>query len=141
MKRSLSKINVVGLDTNIFIYHFHNNPDFTSYTDKIFNLLVENKIKVVTSLITLIELLSFKAPHDRLRRLKESFEQLPNLTVFPVDESMALKIAEIRREYGFRLPDSIQLATALLGKAQVFISNDQKLKKFQEVKIIPLGKI
>lgn len=33
-----------------------------------------------------------------------------------IDHNLALEAAEIRRGYGFRLPDAIQLATALSAK-------------------------
>ena len=47
--------------------------------------------------------------------------------------------AEVRREYGFRLPDSIQLATALHSKSQAFVTNDRRLKKFKELPAILLS--
>ena len=64
---------------------------------------------------------------------------MPNLNIIDVDYKIALEAARIKREYKFRLPDSIQLATALIGKAQAFVTNDQRLKKFQELPIVMLS--
>ena len=58
-----------------------------------------------------------------------------------VDRTITVEAARIRREYGFRLPDSIQLATALFGKANALITNDERLKKFKELKVINLKDI
>lgn len=134
--KTLGKFKLIGLDTNIFIYHLHQNPQFTSFTDTIFNTLAENKITAVTSLITLIELLSFNAPSSKLKELEENFKTTPNLTILDVDHKIAIEAARIRREEGFRLPDAIQLATAMQSKTQAFVTNDQKLKNFKKLQII-----
>lgn len=57
-----------------------------------------------------------------------------------VDRDVAREAAAIRRKYGFRLLDAVQLATAKLNKAQIFVSNDKGLQKFKELKVIALGK-
>lgn len=41
----------------------------------------------------------------------------------------------------FRLPDSIQLATAKLNKAKAFITNDERLKSFKELKVVLIKEI
>ncbi|OGE64802.1 hypothetical protein A3I48_01575 [Candidatus Daviesbacteria bacterium RIFCSPLOWO2_02_FULL_36_7] len=60
------------------------------------------------------------------------------MEIYQVDEKIAVESARIRRKYSFRLLDSIQLATALYAKAQAFITNDDRLKKFKELKVILL---
>lgn len=137
----LKNKKVIALDTNIFIYQFHDYGSLTLRAGKIFSSITENELKTITSIITLTELLSFKAPVSKIKELKEAFLQIPNLNVFEVDEGIALEAAKIRRKYGFRLPDSIQLATAKINRAKVFISNDQRLKKFKGVKVILLTEV
>lgn len=138
-RTNIKKFTLVGLDTNIFIYHFHQRSPFTTFTDVIFNALAENKLNAVTNLITLIELLSLKTQTGKIKELEEAFDTTPNLKVFGVDRDIAIEAAKTRRKYGFRLPDSVQLATALKAKAQAFISNDERLKIFKELPIILLG--
>jgi predicted nucleic acid-binding protein len=136
---SLKNFKQVALDTNIFIYHFHEYPQLTDLADIVFTYLAENRLKAVTSLITLIELLSLKAPESVINELKNAFYSTPNLSVLTIEQNIAIEAARIRRGYGFRLPDSIQLATALIGKAQAFVTNDQRLKKFQQLPIVLLS--
>lgn len=128
----------VGLDANIFSYHFHQDPLFGPLTKEIFDLLSLNRLRAVTSIITLIEILSVKASSVKIKGLKKLFSEIPNLAVVEVDEEIADKTALIRRNYGFRTPDAIQLATALRAKAKVFITNDETLKKLKELKVILL---
>ena len=66
---------------------------------------------------------------------------IPNLEFISIDHRLALEASRIRRKYGFRLPDSIYLATAIFGKADAFVTNEEKLKKFKDLKIILLKDI
>lgn len=137
----IGKFKKIGLDSNIFIYHFEENPEFVQKTQIIFGRLSLNKLKAVTSIISIIEALSYPSPPDVLKGIEEGFKTLPNLATLEVDHNIALEAARIRREYKFRLPDSVQLATAKLSKAQAFVSNDERLKRFTELKIILLSQL
>ncbi len=123
------------LDTNIFIYFFQQEKILGEKAKKIFELLVDDKAKGVTSIITQIELLSIKASPQSLEHLFSLFLETPNLTVENITPEIAIESARIRREYGFRVPDAIQLATAVLAKADTFITNDKRLSQFKEIKV------
>lgn len=135
----ISRLKLVGLDSNLFIYHFEQNPDFVTSTSLVFSRLASRKLQAVTSVVSIIETLSFPSPEDVAWAILESFDTIQNLTVVDVDKKVAVEAARIRREYKIRLPDAIQLATAKLFKAQAFITNDDHLKNFTELKIIPLN--
>src|SRR4030042_2402471 len=106
--KAIKKFNLVALDTNIFIYHYQGSSIFAPQSAQIFDLLTTIKLQAITSIVSLIELLSFKASADKIRELREAFEQTPNLTVFEVNKEIAIEAAEIRRAYGFRTADAIQ---------------------------------
>lgn len=136
------KNKLVSLDSNIFVYYFESNPEFGICVKEIFLLLEKNKLKAVTSVTTLIELLSRKELDDhQLDLLRERFSTVPNLQTFDINEELALEAARIRREYKFKMPDAIQLATAINQKAQAFITNDDGLKKFKEIKVLLLSEV
>ena len=99
-------------------------------------MLSTDKLKAVTSFITLTEILSVKASPAKIKELEKLFLDTPNLSTFEVNQEIAVNAAKIRRKYGFRLPDAIQLATAKLNKAKAFISNDERLKRFKELNVI-----
>lgn len=129
-------LKTVGIDTNIFIYYYQAHPEFGPKVKAWFEDIEGNKLRGVASIISKTELLSLKRPNSGLSKLKDQFESTPNLTVYYVDDRIALKAAELRRKYGFRLPDAIQLATAIVAKARAFLTNDDRLKKCKEIKII-----
>src|SRR5476651_2670058 len=116
----------VALDTHIFIYYYEQNPQYFIKAEEILKKLQDNKSKAITSIVTLIELLSFPSlGEQKVKELQEHFLLTPNLAVFDVNQIIALDAARIRREYHFRISDSIQLATAKQAKVDLFITNDQ----------------
>lgn len=131
----------VGLDANIFSYHFHQDPIFGPTAKEIFDFLSLDRLRGVTSIITLIEILSVRAPLFKIKGLKKLFSETPNLTIVEVNEEIASRAAEIRRTYGFRTPDAIQLATAVYSKAKVFVTNDEKLIKFRRIKVLLISSL
>lgn len=126
---------VVGLDSNIFIYHFQRHPEFGPVAKKVIKAIAKKQDQGVTSIISLLELLSLDDDDVLINSLKMSYLGLSNIKTLNVDQEISLEAARIRRTYRFRTSDSIQLATALIYKADKFITNDQKLKKFTELKI------
>ncbi|MBI2590814.1 MAG: PIN domain-containing protein [Candidatus Blackburnbacteria bacterium] len=138
---NLDKYKKVGIDTNIFIYHFYSHLEFGPLVKDLFASLQANKIKGITSAITITELLGFKEPAGSLRLLEEKFLTTPNLSIVDTSQTIALTGARIRREYGFRTPDAIQLATALVGGAKAFITNDDEFDRFKEIDVLLLGEV
>lgn len=135
------KLKRVSLDSNIFIYNLEENVEFLKFTNIIFERLLSDKLKATTSIISLTEILSFPGAADKEEDLIQEFILIPNLEIIDVNSEIAIEAARIRRDYKFRLPDAVQLATAKIGKAQAFITNDDRLGKFKELRIIMLKKI
>lgn len=134
-------IDLLCLDTSLFIYFLEQNPKFYKASEVYFNKLEKRTIKAVTTILTLTEILSYEnliIPEDKI--ITEFFNT-PNLTVLEVNQQIAVEAARIRREYKFKLADSIQLATAKYSKAKAFITNDEGLKKFKELKVILLSEL
>lgn len=129
------KNKTLALDTNIFIYHFEDHPVYAPVTSRIFSKLFTSSYKGLTSIISFIEALSYPGSKIVREKLKEEFKAIPHFTLYDVTYEVGEKAAQIRREYGFRLPDSIQLATAFCYKADIFITNDKRLKSFQELQV------
>ena len=135
----ISKYKKIGLDTNIFAYHFSKNPKYFSDTFKLFSLIESGKITAYVSTISLLEILSvpeLQTNNFLQESYKNFFLHFPNLNLVPVDLSVAVKAAELRRLYQIKTPDSILLATAIINEVDVFITNDLRLKQVKEIKIL-----
>lgn len=138
MKKNLNKFKRVGIDTNFFIYYFQKHPLYGPIVKDIFNIFLERRTLLVTSILTLTEILSFKSSGILLTNLEEEITLITNLQLIEVNNEIAREAAKIRREYGFTLVDAVQLATAVKNNAEVFITNDKKLQRFKKLQIIPL---
>lgn len=137
----IKRFKHIGLDSNIFIYLFEKNPEFIKSCQVIVDLLQKDQIQASTSIISLIETLSFPSPLKILKGIQEGFQTMPNLTIIDVNQDIALEAAKIRRKYGYRTPDAIQLATAKLNRAKAFVTNDERLKNYKNLKVILLSEI
>ena len=147
LTKQIENSKTVALDTTIFIYYIEQNPKYYSLLDSIFKRsnLKENPFKIVTSSITLIEVLT-KPIKEKRFDLVEKYQEIllssDNIFVLMVETNIAKKSAELKAKYGFlRTPDAIQLAAAIYGEADIFISNDKKLKEISEIKCIYLDEV
>lgn len=134
----IKNFKFVGIDSNLFIYHFENNQKYSRFTQEVFERLSTNNLKAVTSIISIIETLSYPLPPKVIKDIQDAFSTIPNLNIVDVNYEVALEASRIRREYKIRTPDAIQLATSLIFKAEAFITNDQRLRKFRKLPIILL---
>jgi len=64
------------------------------------------------------------------------FQNTPELSVFQIDWPIAQRTAHLRAKYAFTTPDVIQIATALVNGAEVFITNDRRLSTVTEIPVV-----
>lgn len=54
---------------------------------------------------------------------------------------MAEQAAIIRANYNIKTPDALQLATAIIHQADYFLTNDEQLKRVNDLEIITLSNL
>jgi len=141
-QKDLLSSKKIGLDSMVFIYQFSNHPQYSSLTNIVMELLGQRKIRAVTSTISIIE--TFVKPEKEsnaaiLSEYENVFQHLPNLKIVPVDWPLSRLTAKLRSQYPkIRTPDAIQVAATLLENYPIFLTNDSKLKKIKELKVITL---
>lgn len=59
----------------------------------------------------------------------------------PIDDQIANQAAELRARYGLALPDSFQIAIAILSGCDAFLTNDLALKRVTEISAIVLDEM
>jgi predicted nucleic acid-binding protein len=134
----------VFLDTMVFIYHFEANPGYKELTTEIFSSIEAHHFEAYTSTITVSELLHSPYKKGNLflaREYKSLLNNFPNLSVLDIDLSCADIAAVISSKYSLDLPDALQLACAIDVKADYFITNDKKLKRVKEIKVVLLNEM
>ena len=138
------KGKIIGLDTMVFIYHFEENKLYSRLTFSIFESLEKGNFTGITSTLTLLEILvKPKKENNSLltERYKLLFETFPNLQVKTLNENIADIASTLRANYNINTPDAIQIATSLEAKADIFITNDETLKKISEIKVLLLSEM
>lgn len=130
----------LALDSMIFIYLLEGNEKYFSLVETIFELLEEGKITAITSIITPLEVLStpkLLGHPDQISLYARFFQQEKNLTVCQLDWAVMEIASSLRRNFNLRTPDAIQLATAKINNATIFLTNDDNYKKIIKLKDLP----
>jgi len=139
IKELLEKYQIVGIDTVAFIYHFEENEKYLPFTNVLFEMIENGKVRAVTSTITLMEIL-VKPKRDGNQKAANEYkfilQTFPNLEIRNIDAEVAERAAEIRAKYGVRPPDALQVAASLINNAEALITNDRELKKIREIETI-----
>lgn len=138
------KGKIIGLDTMVFIYHFEENQLYSPLTFSIFESLEKGSFNGITSTLTLLEILVKPKKENNLlltERYKLLFETFPNLQVKTLNENIADIASTLRANYNIDTPDAVQIATSLEAKADIFITNDETLKKISEIKVLLLSEM
>jgi len=139
----LQKYKYVALDTNVFISLFsqeHLGEKVVPLIDAAAN---QGKLELVASVLSFAEC-AVKPYREgnwmALDKIKLMF-QMPHLTVYPVDDRVAEEAARIRAVYNFKMPDAIHLATAIIHRAGVFLTNDYQLATIKEIPVMKLEEL
>ena len=126
----------VMVDTAPFIYVLESHPQFADQFLGLFEAAAKGDLAIALSTITLAEVLTgpFKAGQTALAKRYE--KSLSNYTVVPVSTPIAALAAQLRARYRLKLPDAIQLATALDIGAAAFVTHDRDFSHVTGVEIL-----
>lgn len=135
------KGKLVGLDTAPLIYFMEKHIDYVDRLRRFFMAVESGEISVVTSVVTLTEVLV----HPILagdEALANAYQDIllhgKNISTLDVTDTIAQTAAELRAEYRLKTPDAIQLSTAMSYQAEVFLTNDRDYGEQQEIEILRL---
>jgi predicted nucleic acid-binding protein len=135
---------IVGLDTAPLIYYLEAHPTYLPLVDPFFDALDRGAIQIVTSTVTLIEVLTQPLRQGNTALAQQYRELLLNtqgLTVQAVTPAIAEEAARLRAAHAFRTPDAIQLATALTTGASSLLTNDAKLARAPGLRVLVVDQL
>jgi predicted nucleic acid-binding protein len=126
----------VAVDTAPFIYVLEGHEKFADQFAGLFAAADAGELHIALSTITLAEVLTgpFKAGKTALAKRYE--KALSQYTVVPVSPAIAALAAQLRVDYRLRLPDAIQLATALDIGASAFVTHDRDFSRVTGIDIL-----
>ena len=133
-----------AVDTAPIIYFIEANPAYDSLVSAIFAAVDQGTISAVTSTISLTEVLVHPFRHGN-HQLAQEYQALllgsRHLRVVAVDSTIAMLAAELRSRYIIRTPDAVQLATAIHTGCDAFLTNDRRLARVGEVRVVVLDDV
>jgi predicted nucleic acid-binding protein len=137
----LSGFSRLYLDANVLISFVQDDPRHGIALAPLFERIAEGDAVGMTSTLTITEVLVRPYQQKRLdlvERYRATFFHVRGFEVLPVDQEIAETGARLRAEFRFRTPDAIQLATAIAHGADVFLTDDAELARYDGMPVMSL---
>lgn len=140
---AVSAGTLVALDTMVWIYEFEAHPQFGPVVHSLFRDGLEaGRNPAGSSQLTLGELLvqplsaGRSGLADRYRRI---FTTGSGFTVWEVTRKVVETATSLRAKYRLRMLDALHVASAVVNRAGFFVTNDEGLRRVNEVKVLILS--
>lgn len=129
----------VTIDTAPIIYLMEDHPSLLQPYLPIFERIESGALQAVISSVTLAEFLSGPL-RDNDEILADRYYQVltnsNNWHVQALDAPLSFTAARIRSRYGLKLPDAIQVATAIYSQSYALITHDRDFDAVTEIPVI-----
>ena len=134
----------VALDTAPLIYYIEADPERLPVLTALFEASAAGRFHLVTSSISLLEVLVLplrKGRSDLADRYREILTGNRQCALMPVDSLIAERAALLRAKYRLQTPAAIQIATAWVAQATAFVTADRLLARVREVPVVSLDRL
>ena len=142
LQEAIGKIDSIFIDTAPFIYFIEAHPQYGPLVRDIINTIDKKKTRIFSSVITIAEVLPKPiqlGKKELASKFVEFLKKGENLTLISISVEIAERAGQLRGKYPkLKALDAIQLAAALVNKADAFLTNDVNLKQITEIKILVL---
>lgn len=132
----------VALDTAAFIYCIEAHPLYLAALVPVFVAADREELTIVTSAVTLLEVLvvPYRAGNLALAtRYEEILTRSRGVLLREIDRGQLRAAAQLRSVSGVRTPDALQLAAALAEGCTAFVTNDRRLPTLPGLRILQLA--
>jgi predicted nucleic acid-binding protein len=131
-----------ALDTALFIYYIEENAAFLPLVAPIFEDVAAGRREVVTSSLTLLEVLvvPYRAGNLALaERYEACLSRSRGVRLVDIDRAELRMAAQLRALHpSVRTPDALQIAAALSAGCSAFVTNDRDLPVVPGLEILKL---
>ncbi len=131
----------VTVDTAPIIYILENHPQFAEKFEPLFQQIESGRIRAVVSPVTIAEVVAgpLNSGNEILaNRYFNALTTIPYWTVQELTADLSFLAARIRIRYHLKLPDAIQVATAIYTGSYALITHDRDFHGVDEIRIIGL---
>jgi predicted nucleic acid-binding protein len=134
----------VYLDTNCFIYSVERIEPFQAILDTLWQTVSTGQITVVTSELTLLEVLvkplrvGDVATATTFRTI---LQKSPDVQMLPITQTVLEKAASLRATMNLKTPDALHAATAVLNDCVLFVTNDSTFSRVGDLTVAILSEV
>lgn len=135
----LGESPVLVVDTAPIIYWLEGHPRLAERFAPVFGAAESGAASIVISTVTLAEVLAgpLRAGNELLTaQYREALTRSLGWQVMPLDVDTAVQAARVRTAYRLRLPDAIQVATAIRAGAAALVTHDRALRRVRGLKVV-----
>ena len=133
---ALPKGATILVDTAPWVYLLQDHPVFAPRFEGLFLAAENGDIELALSTITLAEVLSGPNKSGQMALAKRYEKALSNYQVISCSTAIVIQAAQLRAQYGLKLPDAIQLATAIDIGASALVTHDRDFSAVQGLPIL-----
>jgi predicted nucleic acid-binding protein len=134
----LRRYKRIAVDTNVFIAVLAGEAQGEKILPLIEAVADKGTHEMITSVLSFAEC-AVKPYRDAnwlaLDQVRLMF-LMPNLKMQPMDGVVAEEAARLRGIYGFKMPDAIVAATAVVSEAEALLTNDRQLTVLKEIAVL-----
>lgn len=138
----LDRFSTIFIDTAPVIYYIEAHPEFGPLSKEVVDSFRSGRITAFSSVLTLTEVLPkpIEAGDEKLaRKFARLLGHGRNFNLIEISARIAERAGRLRGQYpDLRTIDAIQLSTAIDVRADAFLTNDKKLKRIKEIKVLVL---
>ncbi|MDQ6644601.1 MAG: PIN domain-containing protein [Chloroflexota bacterium] len=134
----------VYLDANCFIYSVERIDPFRVILDTLWQAVSGGKITVVTSELTLLEVLvkPLKVGDETTAAMfRIILRHSPDVHMLPITQAILEEAANFRAAMNLKTPDALHAATALLNGCTLFVTNDSAFRRVANLNVAVLSEI
>lgn len=134
---------IVFFDTPPLIYYIEQHPVFQAAAAELFDAMDRGMAQGATSILTLAEVLTQPLRQGRTdvaRLYRSVLMDAVGIRLHLLDEVTAESAATLRGRYRWlRMPDALQLASALQHGADMVVTNDERWRQLREIPVLVLS--
>ena len=138
LQEILTEAERVHIDASVLGLHLMGHSRYTPLTRMLFGLMSESHVRARTSAITLYQLLVEayrRGESDTARSAEQYLTTIPGLEVIPVTSTIARQASEVRAQLGGSTERAIQIATALGGQAEIYLTQHSAFRRVAGMRV------
>jgi predicted nucleic acid-binding protein len=137
----LEEARRVHVDARVLAYHLLGHPPYANLARLLLDGVRSGRIEAQTSSLSLYQLLAEPyrtGSEEAAGRVARYVSAFPGLDMVPVGASVARQAAQVQARLGGRPERSIQVATALAGAADLFVTRGSGLRRVAGMEVLDL---